>query len=167
MFFWNSLAFSMIQRMLAIWSLVPLPFLKPAGTSGSSWFTWGVYIYMYWHGNVSITYCLLKKANCRVYDTIYPLFIYIKKSHYIHIVCIYLLHMQYVKYIEIYIICHINIYMQVGIYWRRKWQPTPLFLPGKSQGWRSLVGYKSWGLTVDVTEQLNMHALVAVIPRRG
>ena len=33
MFFWNSLAFSMIQRMLAIWSLVPLPFLKPAWTS--------------------------------------------------------------------------------------------------------------------------------------
>ena len=28
MFFWNSLAFSVIQRMLAIWSLVPLPFLK-------------------------------------------------------------------------------------------------------------------------------------------
>ena len=38
MFFWNSLAFSMIQWMLAIWSLVPLPFLKPAWTSGSSWF---------------------------------------------------------------------------------------------------------------------------------
>ena len=35
MFFWNSLAFSMIQRMLPIWSLVPLPFLKPAWTSGS------------------------------------------------------------------------------------------------------------------------------------
>ena len=28
MFFWNSLAFSMIQQMLAIWSLVPLPFLN-------------------------------------------------------------------------------------------------------------------------------------------
>ena len=28
----------MIQQMLAIWSLVPLPFLKPAWTSGSSWF---------------------------------------------------------------------------------------------------------------------------------
>ena len=40
MFFWNSLAFSMIQWMLAIWSLVPLPFLKPAWTSGSSWFTY-------------------------------------------------------------------------------------------------------------------------------
>ena len=34
--FWNSLAFLMIQRMLAIWPLVPLPFLKPAWTSGSS-----------------------------------------------------------------------------------------------------------------------------------
>ena len=40
MFFWNSLAFSMIQQMLAMWSLVPLPFLKPAWTSGSSWFTY-------------------------------------------------------------------------------------------------------------------------------
>ena len=36
MFFWNSLAFSMIQRMLAIWSLVPLSFLNPAWTCGSS-----------------------------------------------------------------------------------------------------------------------------------
>ena len=39
MCFWNSLAFSMIHRMLAIWSLVPLPFLNPAWTSGSSQFT--------------------------------------------------------------------------------------------------------------------------------
>ena len=40
MVFWNSLAFSMFQWMLAIWSLVPLPFLKPAWTSGSSRFTY-------------------------------------------------------------------------------------------------------------------------------
>ena len=33
MFFWNSLAILMIPWMLAIWSLVPLPFLKPAWTS--------------------------------------------------------------------------------------------------------------------------------------
>ena len=39
MFFWNSLAFSMIQQMLAIWSLVSLPFLNPSWTSGSSCFT--------------------------------------------------------------------------------------------------------------------------------
>ena len=38
MFFWNSLAFLMIQRMFAIWSLVPLPFLNPAWTSASSQF---------------------------------------------------------------------------------------------------------------------------------
>ena len=29
--------------------------------------------------------------------------------------------------------------------WRRKWQPTPVFLPGKSPGERSLVGYSLWG----------------------
>ena len=39
-FFWNSIAFSMIQQMLATWSLVPLPFLNPAWTSRSSWFTY-------------------------------------------------------------------------------------------------------------------------------
>ena len=29
--------------------------------------------------------------------------------------------------------------------WRRKWQSTPVFLPGKSHGQRSLVGYSPWG----------------------
>ena len=29
--------------------------------------------------------------------------------------------------------------------WRRKRQPTPVLLPGKSNGWRSLVGYSPWG----------------------
>ena len=29
--------------------------------------------------------------------------------------------------------------------WRRAWQPTPVFLPGESHGWRSLVGYSPWG----------------------
>ena len=40
MFIWNSLTFPMIQQMLAIWSLVPLPFLNPACTSGSSQVTY-------------------------------------------------------------------------------------------------------------------------------
>ena len=31
--------------------------------------------------------------------------------------------------------------------WRRKWQPTPVFLPGKSHGQRSLVGYTVHGVT--------------------
>ena len=29
--------------------------------------------------------------------------------------------------------------------WRGKWQPTPVLLPGKSHGWKSLVGYSPWG----------------------
>ena len=37
--FWYSLTFSMIQWVLAIWSVVPLPFLNLAWTSGSSWLT--------------------------------------------------------------------------------------------------------------------------------
>ena len=32
--------------------------------------------------------------------------------------------------------------------WRRKWEPTPGFLPGKSYGQRSLEGYSPWGLKV-------------------
>ena len=39
------------------------------------------------------------------------------------------------------------------MYWRRKWQPTPLFLPGESQGQGSLVGCRLWGYTEsDTTE---------------
>ena len=39
------------------------------------------------------------------------------------------------------------------MHWRRKWQPTPVFLPGESQGWGSLVGCCLWGLTEsDTTE---------------
>ena len=29
--------------------------------------------------------------------------------------------------------------------WRRQWHPTPVLLPGKSHGWRSLVGSSPWG----------------------
>ena len=39
------------------------------------------------------------------------------------------------------------------MHWRRKWQPTPVFLPGESQGQGSLVGCRLWGLTEpDTTE---------------
>ena len=34
------------------------------------------------------------------------------------------------------------------MHWSRKWQPTPVFLPGESQGWGSLVGYRLRGHTV-------------------
>ena len=39
------------------------------------------------------------------------------------------------------------------MHWRRKWQPTPVFLPGESQGQGSLVGCRLWGCTeLDTTE---------------
>ena len=41
----------------------------------------------------------------------------------------------------------------IPIPWRRKWQPTPVFLPEKSHGERSLVGYSPWGRKeLDMTE---------------
>ena len=44
------------------------------------------------------------------------------------------------------------------ISWRRKWQPTPVFLPGKSHGQRNLVGYSPWGCKEsDTTERLHFH----------
>ena len=40
----------------------------------------------------------------------------------------------------------------------RKWQPTPVLLPGESHGWRSLVGYSPWGhKQSDMTEWLSTH----------
>ena len=42
--------------------------------------------------------------------------------------------------------------------WRRKWQPTPVLLPRKLHGWRSLVGYSPWGRKEsDTTERLHFH----------
>ena len=51
----------------------------------------------------------------------------------------------------------------VGKICRRKWQPTPVFLPGKSHGQRNLVGYSPWGCKEsDTTEQLHSltHSLI-------
>ena len=42
--------------------------------------------------------------------------------------------------------------------WRKKWQPTPVFLPGESQRQRSLVGYSSLGRKEsDMTDRLHFH----------
>ena len=42
---------------------------------------------------------------------------------------------------------NINVYIDISIHvcWRRQWHPTPVLLPGKSHGWRSLVGCSPWG----------------------
>ena len=47
------------------------------------------------------------------------------------------------------------------MHWRRKWQPTPVFLPGESQRWKSLVGCHLWGCTeLDTTEATQQQQLL-------
>ena len=47
---------------------------------------------------------------------------------------------------------------------RRQWYPTPVLLPGKSHGWRSLVGCSPWGLKEsDTTERLHFHFSLSCI----
>ena len=55
----------------------------------------------------------------------------------------------------------LGFYPWVGkILWRRKRQPTPIFLPEKSQGQRSLAVYSPWSCKEsDMTEQLNSHTI--------
>ena len=45
-----------------------------------------------------------------------------------------------------------------GIPWKRKWQPTPVFLPRKSHGLRSLVGYSPWDCKESDTTEATEHA---------
>ena len=42
---------------------------------------------------------------------------------------------------------HFHFSLFTFLHWRRKWQPTPVFVPGESQGWGSLVGCRLWGRT--------------------
>ena len=48
--------------------------------------------------------------------------------------------------------------------WRKQWHPTPVLLPGKSHGQRSLVGFSPWGRKEwDTTERLHFHFPVSCI----
>ena len=50
------------------------------------------------------------------------------------------------------------------MHWRRQWHPTPVLLPGKSHGRRSLVGCNPWGCEEsDMTEELHFHFSLSCI----
>ena len=50
------------------------------------------------------------------------------------------------------------------LWWRRQWHPTPVLLPGKSHGQRSLVGCRPWGRKeFDRTERLHFHFSLSCI----
>ena len=97
MFFWNSLAFSMIQWMLAIWSL-PLPFLKPACTSGSSQFM----------------YCW--SLAWRIFSVTLLAYIYIYKYTHTHTHTHIHTHIHTYECIPIYIYVHICICVYIYVY---------------------------------------------------
>ena len=52
------------------------------------------------------------------------------------------------------------------MHWRRKWQPTPVFLPGESQGHGSLVGCRLWGRTepdtTEATQYMSMYNIICI-----
>ena len=51
-----------------------------------------------------------------------------------------------------------------GLLRRRRWHLTPVLLPGKPHGWRSLVGYSPWGREEsDTTERLHFHFSLSCI----
>ena len=74
------------------------------------------------------------RVHCKNYLQNYPLVVQIER-------------------IWILYICTCNQYI-----WRRQWHPTPVLLPGKSHGWRSLVGCSPWGHEEShMTERLPFH----------
>ena len=50
--------------------------------------------------------------------------------------------------------------------WRRKWQPTPVFLPGESQGRGSLMGCRLWGRTESDTTEVTWHSISTVLKEK-
>ena len=58
-----------------------------------------------------------------------------------------------------------SLWLFTFMHWRRKWQPTPVFLPGESQGWGSLVGCHLWGCTEsDTTEATQQYCIFSETP---
>ena len=52
------------------------------------------------------------------------------------------------------------------MHWKRKWQPTPSFLPGESQEWGSLVGCHLWGHTESDTTEVTWQQQQPYLPRQ-
>ena len=60
--------------------------------------------------------------------------------------------------------CHVHLASFNLHHWRRQWHPTPVLLPEKSHGWRSLVGCSPWGRwESDTTERLHFHFSLSCI----
>ena len=98
--------------------------------------------------------CMYNKYKYSHIKISISIYIYIYVYKYIHI-CIYI-------YIYTYTYTYMYMYIYLGAslvaQGRRQWHPTPVLLPGKSRGRRSLIGCSPWGLKEsDMTERLPLH----------
>ena len=120
----------MIHWVLAIWSLVPLPFLKPAWTSGSSQFT---YCWSLPWRILSITSMWDRRRQWHPSPVLLP-----GKSlenpmdGWAWWAAVHGVARSQTRQAT-------SLSLFTFMHWRRKWQPTPVFLPGESQGQGSLV----------------------------
>ena len=79
------------------------------------------------------------------------------------ILLLFLLLIPWIQMCTLYRCVCVCVCMCVSKLWRRKWQPTPVFLPGEPHGHKSLVCYSAWGYkeldTTLATEQVCVYIL--------
>ena len=122
MFLWNSLAFSMIQQKLVIWSLVPLPFLSPVWTPGNFQF---IYCWsLAWRIlNITLLACE-EKAMATHSSTLAWEIPWTEEPGRLQSTGLRRVGHNLATSLSLFTFMH----------WRRKWQPIPVCLPGESQG---------------------------------
>ena len=153
----------MIQQVLAILSLVPLPFLKPAWTSGSS------HHLKHSQNDQALDFFNLTLLLTQSFPSFFFYLIVVRTlDTWFTLVTNVLAYNTefftlrtewYNRNSRTYSsrvtesLCLITLSL-----WRRQWPPTPVLLPGKSHGQRSLVGCSPWGRKEsDTTERLHFH----------
>ena len=171
MLFGNSLAFSMIQRMLAIWSLVPLPFLNPAWTLGSLWF---MYCWSLAWRILSYFASLWDEYHCVVLWTFFGIaFLSDWNEHTFSSPVATAEFSKFALILTSLLTQMVKLMPAIAMREIRVWslgQDDPLekemavLLPGTSHGWRSLVVYSPWSRKEsDRTEQFHFHFLSAAL----
>ena len=138
MYFWNSFAFSMSQRMLAIWSLLPLPFRNSNFTSGNAqvMYCWSLAWRIFSTTSMGVSLSELRelvmdreaRTCCNSWGR--------KGSD----------TTEQLNWTELNWVSFwpgFDFWVR-KILWRRKWQPTPVFSPGESHWEGSLAGYSPW-----------------------
>ena len=88
----------------------------------------------------------------------------IKSKHFSCLISVWLWMLKQMKLERACCLSNIKIGLSWWLSWRRRWHPTPVLLPGKSHGWRSLVGCSPWGREEsDATERLHFHFSLSCI----